>query len=90
MLLGNGNGTFQAQQTFATGNYPISVAVGDVNGDGKPDLVGGRYGGFNGTRLSVLLNAVNGNFTGQVYTLTTGATTSLAVTGMPTTATAAQ
>ena len=39
VLLGNGNGTFQAQQTFATGTDPISVAVGDVNGDGKPDLV---------------------------------------------------
>ena len=39
VLLGNGNGTFQAQQTFATGTDPVSVAVGDVNGDGKPDLV---------------------------------------------------
>ena len=39
VLLGNGNGTFQAQQTFATGDQPSSVAVGDVNGDGKPDIV---------------------------------------------------
>ena len=39
VLLGNGNGTFQAQQTFATGTSPSSVAVGDVNGDGKPDIV---------------------------------------------------
>ena len=39
VLLGNGNGTFQAQQTFATGSNPTSVAVADVNGDGKPDLV---------------------------------------------------
>ena len=39
MLLGNGNGTFQAQQTFAAGSNPVSVAVADVNGDGKPDLV---------------------------------------------------
>ena len=30
---------FQAQQTFATGADPQSVAMGDVNGDGKPDLV---------------------------------------------------
>ena len=39
VLLGNGNGTFQAQQTFSTGFDPVSVAVGDVNGDGIPDLV---------------------------------------------------
>ena len=39
VLLGNGNGTFQAQQTFATGTSPIAVAVGDVTGDGKPDIV---------------------------------------------------
>ncbi len=25
--------------TFATGRYSVSVAVADVNGDGKPDLV---------------------------------------------------
>ena len=39
VLLGNGNGTFQAQQTFATGTEPNSVAVGDLTGDGKPDIV---------------------------------------------------
>ena len=35
MLLGNGNGTFQARQAFGTGSDPGSVAVGDFNGDGK-------------------------------------------------------
>ena len=32
VLLGNGNGTFQAQQTFSTGagSYPVSVAVADL------------------------------------------------------------
>ena len=39
VLLGNGNGTFQAQQTFATGIHPMSVVVGDLTGDGKPDIV---------------------------------------------------
>ena len=38
-LFGNGNGTFEAQQSFAVGNHPVSVAVADVNGDGGPDLV---------------------------------------------------
>ena len=44
MLLGNGNGTFQAQQTFAAGTMPRSVAVADVNGDGIPDIVVANYG----------------------------------------------
>src|SRR5215468_10007441 len=30
---------FAPQQTFATGRGPGSVALGDVNGDGRPDLV---------------------------------------------------
>jgi hypothetical protein len=37
VLLGNGDGTFQPAQNFASGS-PFSVAVGDFNGDGKPDL----------------------------------------------------
>jgi hypothetical protein len=40
VLLGNGDGTFQTAQTYASdGFFPYSVAVGDVNGDGKPDIV---------------------------------------------------
>ncbi len=39
VLLGNGNGTFQAVVTYNSGGSPESVAVADVNGDGKPDLV---------------------------------------------------
>src|SRR5256712_3318430 len=38
VLVGNGDGTFQAAQSFATGTTPLSVAVGDVNGDGRLDL----------------------------------------------------
>ena len=38
--------------------------------------------------VSVLLNSINGNFTGQVYGVTTGATTNLAFSGLPSTATA--
>jgi hypothetical protein len=40
VLLGNGNGTFQTAVTYSSGGYgPVSVAVADVNGDGKPDIV---------------------------------------------------
>jgi hypothetical protein len=40
VLLGNGDGTFQASLDFSSGgDYPNSIAVSDVNGDGKPDLL---------------------------------------------------
>jgi hypothetical protein len=39
ILLGNGDGTFTpAGATPATGLVPVSIAVGDFNGDGKADL----------------------------------------------------
>ncbi len=38
VYLGNGNGTFSAALTFATGTEPTCVTVGDFNGDGSPDI----------------------------------------------------
>jgi len=38
VLLGNGDGTFQGAQIFGAGTFPSSVAVGDFNLDGLPDL----------------------------------------------------
>ena len=38
MLLGNGDGTFQPAVTTRPAADPGAVAVGDFNGDGKPDL----------------------------------------------------
>ena len=52
--------------TFATGATPYSVAVADLNGDGRPDLVTANY---DSNTVSVLLGNGNGNFTGQVYTI---------------------
>jgi hypothetical protein len=45
--------SFAAQQTFAAGISPFAVAIGDFNGDGRPDLA---TADFNGNTASVLLN----------------------------------
>jgi Big-like domain-containing protein/VCBS repeat protein len=40
VLLGNGDGTFQAAVSYGSGGETAwSIAVADVNGDGKPDLL---------------------------------------------------
>jgi hypothetical protein len=66
VLLGNGDGTFRAAVTYGSGGqYATSVAVGDVNNDGKPDLVVANYytGSSNYTgSIGVLLGNGNGTF----------------------------
>jgi hypothetical protein len=39
VLLGHGDGTFSAPVEYVTGLMPTSVAIGDLDGDGIPDLV---------------------------------------------------
>lgn len=40
VALGNGDGTFQAAKAYDSGGiYPDGVAIADINGDGKADLV---------------------------------------------------
>jgi hypothetical protein len=53
VLLGNGNGTFHSAVNFGVARTPVSVAVADVNGDGRPDLVTANEN-YSGT-VSVLL-----------------------------------
>ena len=59
VLMGNGDGTFQKFVSYPAGDPVQSVAVGDFNGDGKPDIA---YTNFLSFRVSILLNSGNGTF----------------------------
>src|SRR6059058_2590681 len=59
VLLGNGDGTFRAPLTFGAGSGASSVALGDLNADGKLDLVVANRG-F--STVSVLLGNGDGTF----------------------------
>jgi len=71
VLLGNGDGTLQPVTTFAPGgNAPFAVAVGDLNGDSKPDIaVGNCYSNVCSQQpggVAVLLNTSQGTSTTEL------------------------
>jgi hypothetical protein len=63
VLLGDGGGNFAAAKRFGAGFHPSSVAIGDLNRDGKPDLtvsnatVGSGFG-----HISILIAEGGDNF----------------------------
>jgi hypothetical protein len=63
VLLNRGDGSFQAKLDYATGRVPIQVAIGDLNADGKPDLI--TANALSDT-VSVLLNRGAGSFPATV------------------------
>jgi hypothetical protein len=63
VLLGNGNGSFQAGKAYNTGGGFIEMAAGDFNGDGYPDLA--AVGGLGAT---IFLNAADWGTAGPVPT----------------------
>src|SRR5438876_5132045 len=83
VLLGNGDGTFQAAVSYGSGGSgPVSLAVGDVNGDGKPDLlVANQCSNRNNSNsctglLTVLLGSGDGKFQAAVSYASGGASPS--------------
>ncbi|WP_193788942.1 beta strand repeat-containing protein, partial [Zavarzinella formosa] len=59
VLLGTGTGAFGAAASYHLPNQPSTVKIQDVNGDGKPDLVVGNFGGDS---VSVLAGNGTGSF----------------------------
>jgi hypothetical protein len=72
VFLGQAGGSFGGATTFPTGSPGDSIAVGDFNGDGDPDLAMADY---NGHAVKVMRGGPGGSF---------GAPTSYAVANTPT------
>lgn len=71
VLLNNGktgNGTFAPAVNYTVGWLPYQVAIGDINGDGYPDLAVTNYGS---NTVSILMGSKNGTFTVSPTTLAT-------------------
>jgi hypothetical protein len=63
VLLGNGDGTFQPTVTYPSGGHNARfVAIGDINGDRKPDLVVLNELNTGLNLVTILLGNGNGSF----------------------------
>ena len=59
VLLHRGRGSFGARHNYETGTRPVSVSIGDLNGDRRPDLVTANS---DAATVTVLLGAGGGSF----------------------------
>jgi hypothetical protein len=81
VLLGNGDGTFQAPVAYVVGKEPFGVALGDFNHDGFLDVAVGNDGDTSSqaSTVSVLFGSANGTLSGRTdYTTLAGVGTVLA------------
>ena len=58
VLLGKGDGTFNAAVPYTTGTGSLAVTIGDFNGDGNPDIAATAFD----KTASILLGNGNGTF----------------------------
>ncbi len=68
VFLNAGDGTAAPRLEFEVGNYPHGLAIGELNGDGTPDIVTANYAG---NSVSVLLG-VGGGFFGLRHDFAAG------------------
>jgi len=81
VLLGNGDGTFQPDVSYSVNYSPLAIAIGDMNNDGKPDLVvASANSAYTATNLYVLPGKGDGSFgTAVTSSLPEAYITSLAI-----------
>ena len=68
---------FASPKSYPVGTAPVAVAIGDFNGDGKPDLAVANSGSDN---VSILLNKGDGTFQ-SAMNFTTGPSPAVLATG---------
>jgi len=59
VLIGAGDGTFKPPVSYDAGNSPYAIVIGEINGDGKPDIV---VSNLSADAVSVLLGNGDGTF----------------------------
>jgi hypothetical protein len=69
VLFGNGDGTFRPAKQLGSAAGGDQIAIGDFNGDGKPDIVVSdcrfQDNGDVGDAVTILLNVTKQNAPGQ-------------------------